>query len=43
MTPEDESSDPETPVRATDAELFDSALDVRTGDDGALDNPNSDT
>ena len=43
MTPEDESSDPETPVGTTDAELFDSALDVGTGDDGAIDNPNSDT
>ena len=43
MTAEDESSDPATPVGTTDAELFDSALDVGAGDDGALENPNSDT
>ena len=42
MNPERESSDPE-PEPKTDAENFDSALDVGTGDDGALDNPNSDT
>ena len=38
-----QSSEPETPKGTTDAELFDSAVDVGTGDDGALDNPNSDT
>jgi hypothetical protein len=43
MTAEDESFDPETPVGTTDAELFDSALDVGVADDGAIDNPNSDT
>ena len=43
MSPGNESSDPETPVGTADAELVDSAVDVGTGDDGALDNPNSDT
>jgi hypothetical protein len=43
MSPDNESSDPDTPVETTDAEQFDSALDVGVGDDGAIDNPNSDT
>jgi putative addiction module killer protein len=38
MDPEDESSEP-----STDAELFDSALDVGGPNDGAIDNPNADT
>ena len=49
MSPDNESSDPAAPVDTTDAEQFDSALDVDVdvdvgvGDDGALDKPNSDT
>jgi hypothetical protein len=40
---ENEWSDPAAPVVTTDAEQFDSALDVGVADDGALDNSNSDT
>jgi hypothetical protein len=43
MNPEDDSSDAETAEPRTDAQLFDSAVDVGTPDDGAIDNPNSDT
>jgi hypothetical protein len=43
MSPENESAEPENPVGTTDPELFDSALDVGLADDGAIDNPNSDT
>ena len=43
MSLDNESSDPAAPVDTTDAEQFDSALDVGVGDDGALDKPNSDT
>ena len=43
MNPEDESPDPERSEPRTDADSFDSALDVGGPDDGAIDNPNSDT
>jgi hypothetical protein len=43
MSPEDETSDTDTPAGTADAELFDSALDVGLADDGVIDNPNFDT
>jgi hypothetical protein len=43
MNPEDESSDPARSEGNTDAELFDSALDVGVPDDVAIDNPNAET
>jgi hypothetical protein len=43
MRPKDESSDQTPAEPSTDAELFDTAVDVGEPDDGAIDNPNSDT
>ena len=43
MNPGSEPSDPEPPAPSTDAENFDTAVDVGPPDDGAVDNPNADT